>query len=367
MRIALIAPEIPDYALEYARIIAEAYDVLLIIPDKFRPSDAFPSTPRLDIAWVEWPRQRNPINVWFMWKISRRLRQWRPDVVHCLDGNYLWLVTLAGFLKPIPFITTIHDVEVHPGDSGTRLVPRKLVKALTHLSAAVIVHGEKLRSDAMRAFSLGEDRVFAFPHPPIRHYAELALGSGYKKPDDGAFRILFFGRIHEYKGLRYLIEAAPEIFRSVDHAKLIIAGQGDDFSSYRAMISDPSRFEIHNRFIEEAETARMFAEADVLVLPYSEASQSGVLLVALCFGLPVVATDVGEMAEVVRSAQMGIVVPPRDVPALASAVVAMATDGKLRDSCKAVMQTASGKSSRGMISPRAQLIFTPASSAGRQA
>ena len=145
------------------------------------------------------------------------------------------------------------------------------------------------------------------------------------------FRILFFGRIHEYKGLRYLIEAAPEIFRSVDHAKLIIAGRGDDFSSYRAMISDPSRFEIHNRFIEEAETVRMFAEADVLVLPYSEASQSGVLLVALCFGSPVVATDVGEMAEVVRSAQMGIVVPPRDVPALASAVVAMATDGN-RDS-----------------------------------
>jgi hypothetical protein len=87
MRVALIAPEIPDYALEYARILAERFDVLLVIPAQFHKADYVGSN-RLDIRWTPWPRQRSVSNIWFMARMSRQIRHWRPDVVHCLDANH---------------------------------------------------------------------------------------------------------------------------------------------------------------------------------------------------------------------------------------------------------------------------------------
>lgn len=357
MRVVLVAPDIPDYALEYAQVLAETCDVVLFIPDKFRQTrNSHP--PRLEIRWIRWPRQRSLINFWFMLKLSREIRRWRPDIVHCLDANYVWLNLLVPFLRPIPFVTTVHDVYVHPGDDSTRRIPRVSVKALVKQSAAIIVHGETLRSDAATEMPFDLARIFVFPHPPLSRYSELASQAGFLKPSDNLFRILFFGRIQEYKGLRYLIEAAPTIRQKMPNARFVIAGKGDDFSSYRSMMADPSCFEIHNHFISEIDAARMFTDADLLVLPYIEASQSGVHLVALTFALPVIATDVGEMGQIVRSNGMGYIVPPRDQNALAFAIIEAASNGKYMEACRKNMrQLINGDFSRHTLSVRALQMY----------
>src|SRR5690606_20252897 len=112
-------------------------------------------------------------------------------------------------------------------------------------------------------------------------------------------RVLFFGRIHRYKGLDYLIQAEPLITQKVPDARIVIAGTGEDFGRYEEAIAGRDAFEVHNYRIPYEEGARPFQQASVVALPYVEASQSGVIPPASGFRRPVVVTDVGSLPEVV--------------------------------------------------------------------
>jgi glycosyltransferase involved in cell wall biosynthesis len=172
------------------------------------------------------------------------------------------------------------------------------------------------------------------------------------------FRVLFFGRIYEYKGLRYLLESAPLISAAAPQVRFIIAGTGADFGEYRSLIQDPAKFDIRNRFIPDAEVAQLFAEADLLALPYIEASQSGVLANAIGFGLPVVATAVGELSAVILETGMGLTVPPADSSALAQAISNIALDKRLYEELTANARSAAAHTySRGTILTRTLIAY----------
>ena len=209
-------------------------------------------------------------------------------------------------------------------------MPRRLSERFVRRADAVIVHGEGLKRDACARLGLQPGRVFVSPHPPLLRYRRIAEAQSYDKPDDGLFRLLFFGRIFPYKGLAHLIAAEPGIAAAVPSLRTTIAGRGEDVAPYLAAIRAPERFDLRIRRIPDDETARLFAEADLLVLPYVEASQSGVLAAAAAFGLPVVASDVGELGATVRESGMGLLVPPADPKALTRAVIALAQDPTLR-------------------------------------
>ncbi len=333
MRVALVAPEIPDYSLEIAQIVAESSEVLLCIADKhFTKGRAF-SNSRLEVAWLRWPRQRQLKNINFVKHLSRLIKGWKPDIVHVMSESNIWLNMLVPMVRPIPVITTIHDVQFHPGDHSSRRVPKIFANTLARWSRAIIVHGSGLRDQAIQELSIDAHSVYIAPHPPLRHYFEVARKNKFSKPRDNVFRVLFYGRIYEYKGLRYLLDAAPLVRAEVPNLRVVIAGTGDDFSKYRDHIKDPSYIEVHNRFISDLDTARLFAEADLLALPYIEASQSGVLMMSIPFGLPVVATEVGEMSNQVRSIKNGLVVPPADKLSLAAAIIQLAVDTNFRKQC----------------------------------
>lgn len=333
MRVVLIAPEIPDYCMEIAEIVAESCDVLLCIADKHFTKERPRSRPRLEVAWLPWPRQREVRNVAFMARLLRRVKKWNPDIVHILNETNIWLNIFVPLLKCAPVITTVHDVQLHPGDTMTGRVPRFFPNLLAKQSDAIIVHGDRLRDEVIGTLSIAPDRIFVAPHPPLKYFFDLAKKNKFTKPNDNVFRVLFYGRIQEYKGLRYLLQAAPLVRAKIPNVRFVIAGAADDFSIYRPYIDDPSIIEVHNRFISEIETARLFTAADLLVLPYIEASQSGVLMIAVPFGLPCVATEVGEMPAVVRSLGIGLVVPPRDSLLLAAKIVEFAADVDLRKQC----------------------------------
>ena len=112
--------------------------------------------------------------------------------------------------------------------------------------------------------------------------------------------------------------------------KMIIAGRGDMSVAQAAAGEHPERFDLRPRRIDDLETAQLFTDADVLVLPYIEASQSGVLAIAPSFGLPVVASNIGEIGEVVRLTGMGLTVPPADPAALAGALREVLENDALR-------------------------------------
>ena len=127
--------------------------------------------------------------------------------------------------------------------------------------------------------------------------------------DPGKKAILFFGLIREYKGLDVLLQAFSKLD---DSYQLVIAGEAyGGFDSYQKIIdASPNRERIHlfNHYIEDAKVPLFFSAADVLVLPYRSATQSGVTAIAYHFEVPVISTDVGGLKEMIRNGETGIVV-----------------------------------------------------------
>jgi glycosyltransferase involved in cell wall biosynthesis len=132
---------------------------------------------------------------------------------------------------------------------------------------------------------------------------------------------MFFGRIWPYKGLEYLIKAEPLVTEVIPKARFIIAGEGENFNRYRSIMIHENRFSVYNEFISNNRTAELFQEAGIVVLPYIDGSQSGVIPQAYAFAKPVITTNVGSLPENVDDGKTGIVVPAKNVKALAEAII----------------------------------------------
>jgi len=136
--------------------------------------------------------------------------------------------------------------------------------------------------------------------------------------------LLFFGYVRAYKGLDLLLRALPRIRARVP-ARLLVAGEFyEGEARYRRLagelgITDAVHF--CSDYIPEQDVAAYFSAADVAVLPYRSATQSGIVQVAYQLDTPVICTDVGGLAEVVPDGSSGFVVPPDDIEALADAVI----------------------------------------------
>ncbi|HKQ58833.1 MAG TPA: glycosyltransferase, partial [Candidatus Eisenbacteria bacterium] len=143
---------------------------------------------------------------------------------------------------------------------------------------------------------------------------------------------VFFGYIRHYKGLDTLLDAWP-LVRARRPATLVVAGEFyEDAAPYVERVARanggavapdgagaPVRLMGH--YLPDEEVEALFKAADVVVLPYRSATQSGVTHVAYALGVPVITTDVGGLAETVRPGETGLVVPPENPQALADAVV----------------------------------------------
>ncbi|WP_243114576.1 glycosyltransferase family 4 protein [Eisenbergiella sp. OF01-20] len=149
--------------------------------------------------------------------------------------------------------------------------------------------------------------------------------------------LLFFGFVREYKGLRYLIEAMPEISRNIADIKLMIVG---DFGSeenkeaYVNLIKENEAEEfidIYDGYIPDREIEKFFAACDLVVLPYVDATQSGIVQIAYGFEKPVVVTDVGGLPDVVEDGKTGYVVEARNQGELAEAVITYFQEQKETD------------------------------------
>jgi glycosyltransferase involved in cell wall biosynthesis len=331
MRPVLIGSEPTDYTIAFANGLASHVPTTIVLP-KSRFETLLPwFDAALDGRLIDWPRHRSLRNPDFLMRLNALLRELQPEILHLLSNTTLWLNLAAPFWRPTPLVTTIHDVVRHPGDRDTATLPPWCGKLIARQSRDVVVHGAGLKTAAVREFGKDASRVHVLQHPAITRYADLARQMNLTRSREArGFNILMFGRIYRYKGLDTLIEAESLLGHEVPDLRIVIAGRGDDPWDLRDRMGEPGRYEILSRFIEDAEVAQLFVDCDLVVLPYSEASQSGVIHVAATFGKPVLVSDVGELRPTVEGNGLGMVVPPRDAPALARAIVAMARDDALR-------------------------------------
>ncbi|MGB0389470.1 MAG: glycosyltransferase family 4 protein, partial [Ardenticatenaceae bacterium] len=136
--------------------------------------------------------------------------------------------------------------------------------------------------------------------------------------------LLFFGFVRPYKGVELLFEAMPQVLRALPQAHLTVAGEWWGAAGDPQQLLSPEiehAVTIINRYISNEEMATLFEKADVVVLPYRSATQSGVVQLAYGFGVPVITTTVGGLPEAVQHQQSGLLVPPNDPEALANAII----------------------------------------------
>jgi glycosyltransferase involved in cell wall biosynthesis len=252
--------------------------------------------------------------------LLRAIDKINPDVVH-ITIMHPWLIFALPFLRKYPLVATIHDIGMHRGEWHP--VWALSVWMLIRYADKVFVHGTRSMSTLVDR-GVSNSKITIIPH------GDYSFFTKYSQRDiEETNTVLFFGRIVDYKGLEYLIKAEPLITEKEPDVKIIIAGEGD-FEKYRKLIKYARNFEIFNRFISEEKVAGLFQTAKVIVLPYTEGTQSGIIPIAYAFKKPVVVTNVGDIPEVVDDGKTGFIVPPRDEKALADAIIKLLKDDELR-------------------------------------
>jgi len=328
MRVVLFGGFV-EYQIQLANALCSRASILLVLSktrvpkEVLRTIDGRVST--ITVGGMNSPY--HPMNLLSLIKAMGAIRAFRPDVVHVqVAGSGAELASLL-LLPKRNLITTFHDVNLHSGEESSW---QDLVRGFARrMSKRIIVHGQSLVDQMVSDYGVSPEIVRSIPLGS----PELAAFKLFERPEakEVGNLVLFFGRIRDYKGLKYLVEAVPRVVARVPDAKFVIAGEGNDSAdSVGIARSRKDNFILHNHHISYEEGANLFQTCSVVVLPYTDASQSGIVPVAYGFMRAVVVTNVGSIPEAVDHGKTGIIVPPKDVTALADAIVALLVNRDLR-------------------------------------
>ncbi|HVA20040.1 MAG TPA: glycosyltransferase family 4 protein [Solirubrobacteraceae bacterium] len=256
--------------------------------------------------------------------------QWLP--VQQLDGGLLPRV--RGGWGP-KLILTAHDVMPREPRPGQLAAQRRLYERFD----AVVVHSEHGRERLTGELNLEPDRVHVIPHGVFDHLAvdQSSGAAGGRAGGRAPFQtekpvVLCFGLMRPYKGIDVLLQA----WHGIEDAELWIAGMPRmDISRLRA--GAPPNVRFVPRFITDSELPAYFRRAALVVLPYREIDQSGVLFTALAFGKPLLLSDVGGFPEIAATGAA------RTVPAGDPAALRGALQQLLGDSAALVSMAAAAR------------------------
>jgi len=324
IRVALISFNFGEYCVRLANGLAQYADVSLLLPDRVVGMYRSALNDAVRLSSFHSPRLRQPVRqLRTMRRICRAITNFGPDLLH-YQGGHLWFDLTLPLLRRYPLVFTVHDFRPHPGDRLSRKTPQWVETFARRHADQLIVHSKYIHDVMADELPHVADKTTVIPH------IQLSEDQSWRPCEEEARLVLFFGRIWAYKGLEYLIRAEPFITSRVPDVQILIAGHGEDFSRYSQMMVHRDRFIVHNGFVPEERAAAYFRRASVVVLPYIEASQSGVIPMAYSAAKPVVATTVGGLPEMVEDGRTGYLVPPRNELQLADAVTRLLLNEPLR-------------------------------------
>ena len=329
MKVALLHFCFEDYTIELANSLIKHVDLTLIQTEKVFNTCRDALDPKIKVVSFRKPRMRDPRNFAAMVEMIQIIRDLQPDLLHVQETNDPWYDATLAINKMPPLVTTVHDVFRHPGDKQSVFGADYTRRVAFYRSQQIIVHANHLRSAMIENFRVPAQKLTTIPHGELGSlYQRLAKNqeSIIREP----YTLLFAGRIWPYKGLKYLIEAMPLVAASIPDVKLIIAGSGENINHYLPEDYDSNRYEILNRFIGTDEMVRLFKRSTLSILPYIEASQSGVAALACGLGTPMIASNVGGLSELIEDGQDGLLVPPGNTRQLADAIVRLLKDRPLQ-------------------------------------
>jgi len=334
----------PSYAFGLAMALSSKGVQIDIIGNDRVDSPEFHTTPNLTFlnlggiqqAEASFPTKLFQVLFYYL-RLIRYVTFGNPKLIHILwnskfeyfDRTFL-LIYCKLLRKKIAM--TAHNVNRAKRDASDSLLNRITLRIQYRLVDQIFVHTDKMRSELLDDFGVRGEAVtripfgmnIAVPHTSLTPTAakhKLGIQTWEKT-------ILFFGRIAPYKGLEYLLAAFHKISSNHANYRLIIAGElMKGYEEYISRIQQMiSQTESNDRiipkleFIPDEDTELYFKAADVLVLPYKDIFQSGVLLLGYSFGLPSIAADVGSFREDIVQGETGFLYNPGDSMSLANTI-----------------------------------------------
>ncbi|MFQ5604010.1 MAG: glycosyltransferase [bacterium] len=244
------------------------------------------------------------------------INYWMPFFALCF-GSIAWLVKRRA---PTRIVYLCHNIIPHERRIGDVV----LTKFAFREADGFIVQSEVVKSQLLSLCPNARYRLV--PHPVYEIFGQAMDKVTAKKqldlPDEKV--ILFFGYVRAYKGLDLLLRAMPGILKKVKLKLLVVGEFYEDQEKYRSLIAEyglVNHVRIHAEFVANRQVSVYFSAADVVVLPYKSATQSGIVQIAYHLNKPCIVTDVGGLAEVVVHEKTGLVVEPENPTKLAQAVV----------------------------------------------
>ena len=244
---------------------------------------------------------------------ARAIREWNPDIL-VMRYWMSWFAPSLGYIarhmnpgcKVVSILDNVVPHEPHFFD-------KPFTKWFLKPQDGYVVLCNAVRDDLLNL--VPDARYICTPHPLYSHFGEKldrveALESiGVKNPEKETKNILFFGLIREYKGLDLLIEAFSLLDKSY---RLIIAGEPyGSFEKYQKLIdASPNKENIilNTNYIADNQVNRYFSGADVCVLPYRSATQSGISSISYHFEVPMITTNVGGLKETIGDRGTGVII-----------------------------------------------------------
>ena len=298
-------------------------------------------TPDDEADRIESERLLDTVNPLSYIRTLRQIRKWKPDLL-IVRYWMSWFAPSLGYItrhlkkvcKTISILDNVIPHEPRFFDGPFTGYFLKGSDGYVTLCEAVAEDLLAIRPDA---------RYKVIPHPLYSHFGEKKDRKEAEEKhglEHGKRNILFFGLIRDYKGLDILIEA----FSALDDSyRLIIAGEPyGSFDKYEALIEKAGRERIHTflHYIKDSEVSDYFSVADVSVLPYRSATQSGISSVSYHFEVPMIVTDVGGLKETIGDSGTGIVASEISSDAVRNEILRYFANPEIGENCIRNIRTA---------------------------
>lgn len=316
-----------QYSSQLANSLSKYFEVYVLLPDY---SDTFLFDKNVKLIRIKAPPSviktafyTNPLH---FKSIISKIKKIDPEIIHFVD-NHPWYLFLLKPFKDKKFFMTQHDITPHLGEPIKGKITSHVNRVLHKKVEKVCVLGYMLREDLIRLYHVPREKISVYLMGDFSFYLKWKK----KNITEDSNTILFFGRILDYKGLDVLLKAMPLLVKKNPQIKLIVAGEGD-IAPYSKLINniDKRNIEVVHRYIPEQEVPQFFQRSSIIVMPYRDASSSGIVPIAYVFKKALICSDVGALHEFVDHNKTGVLIKPEDSKILANEIFSLLNNPKKR-------------------------------------
>lgn len=260
-------------------------------------------------------------------RLVRCVRRVRPDVIHAHSAKAGFLSRLAGVLCRVPVVYTPHVFPfLMTRGKRTRRFYRFLERCVRDATSALIAVSEEERREAL-ALGYAGGRVHHIPNGVVAcGRQEVTVCEG------GVLKVGFFGRLTQQKGPDLLVDAAAEVVAHVPQAHVVFYGEGEMATALHLRV-EGRQLAAHVRFngaYAQSEAVAQMRQVDVVAVPSRWEGCPYVVLEAFQAGVPVVASSVGGVPDLIRDGVNGVLVEAENTEALCDGLLALLRDPQKR-------------------------------------